>query len=57
MDIIDVKVNPVKHWVIDIYKNGVVCSQQGYRGREAGVAKLANDIMRMTGCQTRYRLR
>ena len=57
MEIIDVKTNPVKHWVIDILKNGQVVSQQGYRGRREGVEKLARKIECMTGCTTSIRLR
>lgn len=51
------KTNPVKHWVIDILKDGQVVSQQGYRGRRAGVEMLARRIECMTGCTTQVRLR
>lgn len=51
------RIDKEQHWVIDIYKHGVICSQQGYRGSEEGVAELAEKIGNMTGCLTSYRLR
>ena len=51
------RIDKEQHWVIDIYKFGVIYSQQGYRGSEEGVAELAQKIENMTGCRTNYRLR
>jgi hypothetical protein len=51
------RIDKEQHWVIDIYKCGVIYSQQGYKGSEEGVAEFAEKIENMTGCITSYRLR
>ena len=42
------RIDKEQHWVIDIYKCGVIYSQQGYKGSEEGVAELAEKIENIT---------
>lgn len=46
-----------KHWVIELHRNGFVCSQQGYYGTKEEAEDFADWIGRATGCYTTVRLR
>lgn len=47
----------MKHWVIELRRNGFVCSQQGYHGTKEDAERFAAWIERVTGCYTTIRLR